>query len=571
MAAPLIPHTSAALAANAGPASVEWYNYWRRSGEQLRSATAIRIWRPEDFGAKGNAILVESSSVTIEAGDNNLQVTGANFAPGVAGQVITIEGAGTAGAYHTTTIATWLDATNVTITDPAATALATAAKDVIYGTDDSGAFERAAEAMRVGTVQFFAHTAGKKYIVLPSLTAFRTLMDLEGVEGLYYDGAKAEVIVPYTDAFSSSFFRVVDALGITIVNFKGTQVRGLLGGMNWMSGSGQCADVHFRGVDCDGGDSVQDFNRDYNDVARANDFSQRVSLTGTARNIYYPAQNRSAVNGWYVDIDCENAGREFIFYGTEGPNRILCRSKDPVAQWAVGAYGHNTDTAIKRTANACITYINNDSTTTFGNGFVFHEQADPSVDSIATVLENIHIHVDVTFPASPANGAVLANASYIGHSGTQTLGNCAHVERNMRLSGTIRGRNANAPIIAISTAAKGWGNLGVTEWSLEHLNITDETTNAIAIGQYPRVTGFKINAPNLPHPVFDGSPDPAISSWYDCLFATQPFGVIKGVGAPTLSAKKGTLYLRSDGSGTNDRLYVNTNGTTGWTNVVTAT
>ena len=51
---------------------------------------------------------------------------------------------------------------------------------------------------------------------------------------------------------------------------------------------------------------------------------------------------------------------------------------------------------------------------------------------------------------------------------------------------------------------------------------------------------------------------------------TSNFGVFFGSGAPTLSAAKGSLYLRSDGSTTNDRMYVNTNGTTTWTAVTTA-
>lgn len=49
------------------------------------------------------------------------------------------------------------------------------------------------------------------------------------------------------------------------------------------------------------------------------------------------------------------------------------------------------------------------------------------------------------------------------------------------------------------------------------------------------------------------------------------FGVFFGSGAPTLSAAQGSLYLRSDGSGTGDRLYVNTDGSTAWTAVTTAT
>lgn len=48
------------------------------------------------------------------------------------------------------------------------------------------------------------------------------------------------------------------------------------------------------------------------------------------------------------------------------------------------------------------------------------------------------------------------------------------------------------------------------------------------------------------------------------------FGIFFGSGAPTLSAAQGSLYIRSDGSSTSTRLYVNSNGTTGWTNVTTA-
>jgi len=46
--------------------------------------------------------------------------------------------------------------------------------------------------------------------------------------------------------------------------------------------------------------------------------------------------------------------------------------------------------------------------------------------------------------------------------------------------------------------------------------------------------------------------------------STANFGTFFGSGAPTLSAAKGSLYLRSDGADNNTRVYVNTNGTTGW-------
>lgn len=51
--------------------------------------------------------------------------------------------------------------------------------------------------------------------------------------------------------------------------------------------------------------------------------------------------------------------------------------------------------------------------------------------------------------------------------------------------------------------------------------------------------------------------------------STSNFGVFFGSGAPTLAAAKGSLYLRSDGSGTTDRAYINTDGASTWTALTT--
>lgn len=52
--------------------------------------------------------------------------------------------------------------------------------------------------------------------------------------------------------------------------------------------------------------------------------------------------------------------------------------------------------------------------------------------------------------------------------------------------------------------------------------------------------------------------------------STANLGVFFGSGAPALSAAQGSLYLRTDGSSTSTRMYVNTNGSTTWTAVTTA-
>lgn len=51
--------------------------------------------------------------------------------------------------------------------------------------------------------------------------------------------------------------------------------------------------------------------------------------------------------------------------------------------------------------------------------------------------------------------------------------------------------------------------------------------------------------------------------------STANFGVFFGSGIPSLNAAKGSLYMRSDGTTTNNRMYVNTSGTNVWTAVNT--
>lgn len=52
--------------------------------------------------------------------------------------------------------------------------------------------------------------------------------------------------------------------------------------------------------------------------------------------------------------------------------------------------------------------------------------------------------------------------------------------------------------------------------------------------------------------------------------STAGLGIYVGSGAPTVSAAKGSLYLRTDGSSTSTRAYINTDGATTWTAITTA-
>lgn len=54
------------------------------------------------------------------------------------------------------------------------------------------------------------------------------------------------------------------------------------------------------------------------------------------------------------------------------------------------------------------------------------------------------------------------------------------------------------------------------------------------------------------------------------LMGASSIGVYVGTGAPTISAAQGSLYLNNAGSSTSTRLYVNSNGSTTWVAVTTA-
>lgn len=51
---------------------------------------------------------------------------------------------------------------------------------------------------------------------------------------------------------------------------------------------------------------------------------------------------------------------------------------------------------------------------------------------------------------------------------------------------------------------------------------------------------------------------------------TADLGIYFGSGVPTVSAAKGSLYLRTDGTSTSTRAYINTDGAATWTAITTA-
>jgi len=63
---------------------------------------------------------------------------------------------------------------------------------------------------------------------------------------------------------------------------------------------------------------------------------------------------------------------------------------------------------------------------------------------------------------------------------------------------------------------------------------------------------------------------PLTPSEADIRLGMADIEILSGAGAPTMSAPQGSLYLRTNGSGTTNRAYINTDGGTTWTAITTS-
>ena len=71
---------------------------------------------------------------------------------------------------------------------------------------------------------------------------------------------------------------------------------------------------------------------------------------------------------------------------------------------------------------------------------------------------------------------------------------------------------------------------------------------------------------------FQTDPSTAVTAGGAVLIAgtSSSVGIYIGSGAPTVSAAQGSLYLRTDGSSTSHRVYVNSTGSTTWVAMTSA-
>ena len=129
---------------------------------------------------------------------------------------------------------------------------------------------------------------------------------------------------------------------------------------------------------------------------------------------------------------------------------------------------------------------------------------------------------------------------------------------------------AAASGLALSVISSGTNeNLTLDAKGSGTITIGGTSTGNIVMGR--AVTGLSTSVTGILTSQ-SGTATPAAASAVPAIqFGSAGVQITWGTGAPTAAAAQGSIYIRTDGSSTSTRLYINTNGTTGWTNITSAT
>jgi len=172
--------------------------------------------------------------------------------------------------------------------------------------------------------------------------------------------------------------------------------------------------------------------------------------------------------------------------------------------------------------------------------------------------------------AGNVTGGNIRTAGLISATGNVTGGNIIGIvaagSNTITTSGNITGGNIIGIVAAGSNTITTTGN--ITGGNILTGGLVSATANVtggnIRTGGQVSATGNALFLAGTAVPV-GGTAGAGIM-----MSSTTNLGVFFGSGAPTIAAAQGSLYLRTDGTSTSTRLYVNTTGSTTWTNVTTA-
>lgn len=206
---------------------------------------------------------------------------------------------------------------------------------------------------------------------------------------------------------------------------------------------------------------------------------------------------------------------------------------------------------------------------TDSTGFFVLRKADGVTNYLKTDTTNSRIAIG-TF-GSNAAGATLdvwstsANAFSVGANGTTNPTFVVDASTGSVATGIKIKGNAAASGVAISAITSGTNeNLTIDAAGSGTITINGTATGAVIIGSSLQVS--------LSAALLTGT-TPAAGGTIAMRLGSSGGGgpqVVVGSGAPTIAASQGSIYLRIDGTTTNNRAYINTSGSTTWTALTTA-
>jgi hypothetical protein len=171
----------------------------------------------------------------------------------------------------------------------------------------------------------------------------------------------------------------------------------------------------------------------------------------------------------------------------------------------------------------------------------------------------------VTTPTIVTNNIRSDDSSFV------TIADGLNIEQGLMVTGDVVSGNLNAVGLISATGNITGGNVlgGANVNAITHTGTTVSVSANITGGNI--LSGAVLSAVGNAT-ILSGTAVPAggtTGAGYK-MSSTTNLGIFFGSGAPTLSAAQGSLYLRTDGTTTNDRMYINTNSSTTWTAVITA-
>lgn len=210
--------------------------------------------------------------------------------------------------------------------------------------------------------------------------------------------------------------------------------------------------------------------------------------------------------------------------------------------------GNLTVTGTTNIAGVSLTDLTTTGNTTLGNA----------------VSDTLAVNGATTITTTSANGLT------VGRQGAtdpvlKVVASTSSVATGISITGA-----AAAGGVAVAAISSGTNeNLTLDAKGSGTINIGGTSTGAITLSRATTINAS--GTVNGPLGAAKGEALPAGGNANASITATSTasFGIYFGSGAPSVSAAKGSLYLRSDGSGVGDRAYIATDGAGTWTAITT--